>query len=225
MRNAPFFRLWLHFFAEIFHHVRDLDLLRTDGRAGAAPYAGGGTLFLRDGAKDGRIDGLAAGKGMLIVQSDQRGYPVPGDSGRYSSDRLYRGRCESCGKPCPEEYPFPVRSEAPLWRRSGYFPPAAGVWTSRTELPSRREWTGESGRPIRAQFLPDGGRGAGSIFFVKRSQPAAPEGFHNPDRDMVRFQQFHIFFGLLEIPVQVIDLELAEFHMVAVSSRKRLSTS
>src|SRR5699024_11811916 len=31
------------FRSEIFHHVRDLDLLRTDSRAGAAPYAGGGT--------------------------------------------------------------------------------------------------------------------------------------------------------------------------------------
>ena len=82
MRNAPFFRLWLHFFAEIFHHVRDLDLLRTDSRAGAAPYAGGGTLFLRDGAKDGRIDSRAAGKGVLIIQPDQsRDIQLPGTVG------------------------------------------------------------------------------------------------------------------------------------------------
>src|SRR5699024_8191701 len=55
------------------HHIRDLDLLRTDSRAGAATYAGGRTFFLRNGAKDGRIDGLAAGKSVLVVQPDQPG--------------------------------------------------------------------------------------------------------------------------------------------------------
>ena len=48
-------------------------------------------------------------------------------------------------------------------------------------------------------------------------QAAAPDGLHDPDRNVVLPEQFHLGLGILEGPVQVVELDLAELHVVPVS--------
>ena len=64
---------------------------------------------------------------------------------------------------------------------------------------------------LRAQSLQLGGS-----VFRQCGQSAAAQRLHDPDGDVVPVQQFHLFVGLLEVPVQIIELDLTEFHLVAV---------
>ena len=47
-------------------------------------------------------------------------------------------------------------------------------------------------------------------------ETSAPEGLHDPDGDIVLLQQLHLGLGVLEGPVQVVDLELAELDVIPV---------
>ncbi len=57
---------------------------------------------------------------------------------------------------------------------------------------------------------------APGVALAQLGETSAPEGLHDPDGDVVLLQQLHLGPGVLEGPVQIVDLELAELNMVPV---------
>ena len=63
------------------------------------------------------------------------------------------------------------------------------------------------------------GRG---LLITEAGQAAAPEGLHHPHGDVVLVQQVHLFLAVLESPVDVVELQLAELHVLAVGLQEPL---
>ena len=61
------------------------------------------------------------------------------------------------------------------------------------------------------------------IFWSQGSQLAASQGLHHPHGDIPLIQQLHFLLGVLKLPVQIIELELAEFHILAIGIQKALN--
>ena len=63
------------------------------------------------------------------------------------------------------------------------------------------------------------GRG---LLLAETGQAAAPQGLHHPNRDAVLVQQIHLLLAALESPVDVVELQLAELHVLAVGLQEPL---
>lgn len=62
----------------------------------------------------------------------------------------------------------------------------------------------------------------GGLLVGKAGQAAAPQGLHDPDGNMPAIQQLHLFAAVLEGPVDVVQLQLTELHILAVGVQKPL---
>ena len=74
----------------------------------------------------------------------------------------------------------------------------------------------EAEGPARHALLrPQDGQ-AGGVPVGQPGQPPAPQGLHHPDGDMAAVQLLRLGPGALEVPVQVVELELAELHVFPI---------
>ena len=62
----------------------------------------------------------------------------------------------------------------------------------------------------------------GGLFLAEPGQPPAPQGLHHPDGDAVLLQQGHLLPVVLEGPVHVVQLQLAELHILSVGGQEAL---
>ena len=76
--------------------------------------------------------------------------------------------------------------------------------------------------PGRDGFLGAHGPQGGGLLVGKAGQAAAPQGLHDPDGNMPAIQQLHLFAAVLEGPVDVVQLQLTELHILAVGVQKPL---
>ena len=60
------------------------------------------------------------------------------------------------------------------------------------------------------------------LLFTQPGQPSAPEGLHDPHGDVVLLQQLHFLLSPLEGPVDIVELELAELHVLPVGLQEAL---
>ena len=54
----------------------------------------------------------------------------------------------------------------------------------------------------------------------KGSELSAAQRLHHPHGDVPRRQKLHFFFGVLEGPVEIVDLQLAKFHILPILFQK-----
>ena len=54
------------------------------------------------------------------------------------------------------------------------------------------------------------------VVFGQRSQLSSAKRFHDPYRNSVLLQKSDLPSGLLKVPVQIVDLQLAELHVLPV---------
>ena len=56
----------------------------------------------------------------------------------------------------------------------------------------------------------------------KARQTAATQGLHHPHRQVMLAQKLHLGLRVLEAPIQIVELNLAEFHFLAVCVQEAL---
>ena len=208
---------------EILHHFGNFDLLRADLFAAAAADAGAWPFVLRQGAERHGRDEPAARKAMLVVQLDDLGdVQLTGTVARAIAARRagQDGFFVHVFRHAEKEGALLFRERLFLFKRGDVVLDLFEIGHPGEDHLDFGNAEKEAERPGRDAFIGAQGLQKRLIFGRERRQLAAPQRLHDPDGNVPFFQKFHLVFRVLETPVDIVYLQLAEFHVLPVLVQK-----
>ena len=199
----------------------DVDLLGTDSGAGTAAQTGVRPL-VRGHRVQLHLDGAAAAGAELVVLVQQirdiqlLGTAVTAVAAGSAGDGILHLIRRS------KEDRLPQRGERGQGARRWA---TLSAICAMSDIPERTMWTLSSPwsqRKPKEAMLALGRKGVELLFTVgiQGGQLAAADRLHDPDGDMVLFQQLVFLPGPLDGPVQIVQLDLTELHLLAIALQK-----